>query len=123
MMKKLLGIVVLGLLWCNTSFAFNYLSDFGATGGGGGFIALILIGLLIFGLIKGSKDTRRTILMYIGIIFLIPLLFIIIANEMGIFGFLYLGILASLFYIIPKVAMPKDTHPKTLKRKKRRRRK
>ena len=44
-------------------------------------------------------------------------------NQMGIFGFLLLGILASLFYIIPKVAMPKDTHPKTLKRKKRRRRK
>jgi|TARA_B100001971_G_C17812251_1_gene344676 hypothetical protein len=44
-------------------------------------------------------------------------------NQMGVFGFLLLGILASLFYIIPKVAMPKDTQPKVLKRKKRRRRK
>ena len=73
-MKKLLGILLLGLMWCNPVFAFNYLSDFGATGGGGGFIALILVGLLIFGLIKGDKKTRQTILMILGIVFLIPLL-------------------------------------------------
>ena len=26
-MKKILGIIILGLLWCNPVLAFNYLSD------------------------------------------------------------------------------------------------
>ena len=81
-MKKLFLYIFLVLMWCSPAFAFNYLSDFGATGGGGGFIALILIGLLIFGLIKGDNKTRQTILMILGIVFLIPLLFIIIVNRL-----------------------------------------
>jgi len=124
-MKKLLGIVVLGLLWCNPVFAFNYLFDLGlsSSGGFGGFIMFIIIIVSIFFFLKeGSKEAKRDALMLIGIIFGLPLLFIIIAKEMGIFGFLYLGILASLFYIIPKVAMPKDKQPKVLKRKKRKKR-
>jgi len=42
-LKKLLGIVVFSLLWCNPGFAFNYLSDFGATTGGPAIFGLIII--------------------------------------------------------------------------------
>jgi predicted membrane-bound spermidine synthase len=126
MMKKLLGIVVLGLFLSSNAYAFNYLFDLGLSspGGFGGFIMFIIIIVSIFFFLKeGSKEAKKSALMMIGIIFGLPLLFIIIAKEMGIFGFLYLGILASLFYIIPKVAMPKDKKPKVLKRKKRKKQK
>ena len=125
-MKKLLGIVVLGLLFTNKAFAFNYLFDLGLSspGGFGGFIMLIIIIVSIFFFLKeGSKEAKKSALMMIGIIFGLPLIFIIIAKEMGIFGFLLIAILASLFYIIPKVAMPKDKKPKVLKRKKRKKEK
>ena len=125
-MGKLLGIVILGLLWCKPALSFNYLFDLGlsSSGGFGGFIMFIIIVVSIFFFLKeGSKEAKRNALMMIGIIFLIPLLFLIITESMGIFGFLLIAILASLFYIIPKVAMSKDKKPKVLKRKKRKNKK
>ncbi len=126
-MKKLLGIIVLGLVWCNPAFAFNYLFDLGlsSSGGFGGFIMFIIIIVSIFFFLKeGSKEAKKSALMMIGIILGLPFLFIIVATRMGIFGFLLTAILyASLFYIVPKVAMPKDKKPKVLKRKKRKKQK
>ena len=125
-MRKLLLIIFISLLFTNKAFAFNYLFDLelSSPGGFGGFIMLIIIIVSIFFFLKeGSKEAKKSALMMIGIIFGLPLLFIIIAKEMGIFGFLLIAILASLFYIIPKVAMPKDKKSKVLKRKKRKKQK
>ena len=55
MMKKLLGIVVMGLLWSNPALAFNYLSDFGATGGSA-IVGLIMI-IILFFMVKDGEGT------------------------------------------------------------------
>ena len=54
-MKKILGIVVLGLFWSNPALAFNYLSDFGATGGSA-IVGLIMI-IILFFMVKDGEGT------------------------------------------------------------------
>ena len=60
-MKKLLGIMVLGLLWWNVSYAYHELNQTKETGGLGywfvlGFLFLIVLFFLwIFGVFKKIK--------------------------------------------------------------------
>ena len=54
-MKKVILILVAGLLWCNPVFAFNYLSDFGATGGSA-IVGLIMI-IILFFMVKDGAGT------------------------------------------------------------------
>ena len=69
-----------------------------------------------------AKWFNRTLYVLVPMMALLFLFhfFKILKEGMGIIGFLYLGIIASLFYIIPKVAMPKE---KIIKKKRRKRRK
>ena len=47
--------MVLGLLWSNPALAFNYLSDFGATGGSA-IVGLIMI-IILFFMVKDREGT------------------------------------------------------------------
>ena len=68
---------------------------------------------------KWSNRTLYVLLPMMALLFLFHF-FKILKEEMGGIGFLYLGIIASLFYIIPKVAMPKE---KIIKKKRKKRKK
>ena len=59
-MKKLLAILVLGLLWCNPAFAFNYLLDEGLSGPSS-FGGLIIILLILFGAFFGTRVVKSVI--------------------------------------------------------------
>ncbi len=102
LMKKLLGIVVLGLTLCKPAFAFNYLVDLGLSSpsGFGGFIMFIIIVVLIFfGLKEGSKETKFSIFLIFCITILFPLLlFIIIEASGSIFPIFVIGFVGFLFY-------------------------
>ena len=60
MIKKLLGILVFGLLFTNKAFAFNYLFDLGLSGTSG--IGGAILGLLIvYGAFFGTKVYKSVI--------------------------------------------------------------
>ena len=59
-MKKLLGILVLGLLWCNPAFAYNYLLELGL-GGSSSFGGAIIIFAILYGAFFGNKFTKSII--------------------------------------------------------------
>ena len=59
-MKKLLAILVLGLLWCNPAFAFNYLLDEGLSGPSS-FGGLIIILLILYGAFFGTRVVKSVI--------------------------------------------------------------
>ena len=60
MIKKLLGILVFGLLFTNKAFAFNYLFDLGLSGNSG--IGGAILGLLIvYGAFFGTKVYKSVI--------------------------------------------------------------
>ena len=54
-MKKLSLYIFLVLMVCNPAFAFNYLSDFGATGGPAIFGLIIII--ILFFMVKDGEGT------------------------------------------------------------------
>ena len=60
-MKKLLAIVVLGLLWSNPVFANIYLFELGLGGAGSGIGGVFVFFLILYGAFFGSKITKAII--------------------------------------------------------------
>ena len=60
-MKKLLGIVFLGLLWCNPVLANIYLLELGLGGAGSGLGGILVFLLILYGAFFGSKLAKAII--------------------------------------------------------------